>query len=68
MVASGRDAALSPIDHTGHSVNGAELEIAVNETADDLLLEVINSRQEVLAAAVVTISEMLQVELPGEAG
>lgn len=59
--AAGRDAAYTPIDALGNSVNGAELEVGVEDMGEELLVEICNQNHEVIATNALHLSDMWEV-------
>ena len=60
---AGRDAAYTPVDRLGNALNGAELEMSVEQMAEQMLVEICNQAHEVVAMTSVTLEEMWQVGL-----
>lgn len=58
---AGRDAAYTPIDSLGNSINGAELEVGVEEMGEELLVEICNQSHEVIAMNSLYLSDLWEV-------
>ena len=61
IATAGRDAAYTPVDSLGNSINGAELEIGVEEMGDELLVEICNQGHEVIAMNSLHLSDLYEV-------
>lgn len=59
----GRDAAYTPVDSLGNSVNGALLEVGVEDMQEELLIEICNQNHEVIAMNSLHLSDMWEVRL-----
>ena len=59
--APGRDAAYTPVDSLGNSVNGALLEVGVEDMGEELLVEICNQNHEVIAMNTLHLSDMWEV-------
>ena len=61
VFAVGRDAAYTPIDSLGNSVNGAELEVGVEDMGEELMVEICNQNHDVIAMNSLHLSDMWEV-------
>ena len=58
---AGRDAAYTPVDRAGNALVGTELEMSSEQMQEDILVEVCNDAQEVIAQTTVRVEDLWQV-------
>ena len=58
---TGRDAAYTPIDALGNSINGGELEVNVEDMGEQMIVEICDQAHQVIAASTIGLAAMWEV-------
>ena len=58
---AGRDAAYTPIDALGNSINGGELEVNVEDMGEQMVVEICDQAHQVIAMSTIGLAAMWEV-------
>ena len=58
---AGRDAAYTPIDALGNSINGGELEVNVEDMGEQMVVEICDQAHQVVAMSTIGLAAMWEV-------
>ena len=61
VMCAGRDAAYTPIDALGNSINGGELEVNVEDMGEQMIVEICDQAHQVIAMSTIGLASMWEV-------